>query len=108
MVNFLTHRGFPVLSKALMEKNRLHFRRAVADFAEASDIPWVRSAKGDRKLDVVRPHLDRCAREVRAGVAAIGVAQGFQRVFTATTSHAEHGGGVGVPRTSATPKPTGG
>lgn len=92
VVNFLTHRGFPIPSPALLEKNGLAFRRAVTGFAEANDIPWVRFAKGERKLDVVRPHLDRLEREGRAGVAAIGVVQEFQRVFTGTTSHAEGGG----------------
>jgi hypothetical protein len=45
----------------------------------------------------MRPHLDRLAREGRTGVAAIGVAQEFQRVFTGTTYHGDEGGG-GVPR----------
>jgi hypothetical protein len=57
----------------------------------------VRFAKGERKLQVMRPHLDRLAREGRCGVAAIGVAQEFQRVFTGTTYHCDEGGG-GVPR----------
>jgi hypothetical protein len=43
------------------------------------------------------PHLDRLARQVRCGVAAIGVAQELQRVFTGTTYHADADGG-GVPR----------
>ncbi|MGH4021725.1 MAG: hypothetical protein ACRDT0_21325 [Pseudonocardiaceae bacterium] len=42
------------------------------------------------------PYLDRLIREERSGVAAIGVTQEFQRVFTGTTSHPEQdGGGVG-------------
>ena len=39
--------------------------------------------KGDRKLEVMRPHLERQAGTGRSGVAAIGVAQEFQRVWTA-------------------------
>jgi hypothetical protein len=54
-------------------------------------------AKGERKLEVMRPHLDRLARAGRCGVAAIGVAQEFQRVFTDATYHADADGG-GVPR----------
>ena len=57
----------------------------------------IRFGKGDRKLDVMRPHLDRLAREGRTGVAAIRVAQEFQRVFTGTTYHSDAYGG-GVPR----------
>ncbi|MGH7486882.1 MAG: hypothetical protein ACREMY_14965, partial [bacterium] len=45
----------------------------------------------------MRPYLDRLVREGRSGVAAIGVAQEFQRVFTGTTYHAD-AGGDGVPR----------
>jgi len=45
----------------------------------------------------MRPHLDRLARAGRTGVAAIGVAQEFQRVFTGTTYHSDEGG-EGVPR----------
>jgi hypothetical protein len=92
VVNFLTHRGFPIPSPALLEKNGIRFRQAVQRFAELNGIPWVRFANGDRKLDVMRPHLDRLARMGRTGVAAIGVAQEFQRVFTGTTHRAEGGG----------------
>ena len=45
----------------------------------------------------MRPHLDRLVREGRCGVAAIGVAQEFARVFTGTTYHPDADGG-GVPR----------
>jgi hypothetical protein len=41
----------------------------------------------------MRPHLDRLTRQGRTGVAAIGVAQEFQRVFTGTT-HRSQGGGA--------------
>ena len=59
----------------------------------------VRFAKGDRKIEVMGPYLDRLARAGRTGVAAIGVAQEFQRVFTGTTYHQDEGGG-GVPHFS--------
>ncbi len=98
VVNFLTHHlGFPIPSPAILEKIGLRFRRAVAEFAAANDIAVVRFAKGERKLEVMRPHLDRLVREGRCGVAAIGVAQEFQRVFTGTTYHPDADGG-GVPR----------
>jgi hypothetical protein len=35
----------------------------------------------------MRPHLDRLVRAGGCGVAAIGVAQEYQRVFSGTTYH---------------------
>ena len=69
----------------------------MSEFAAEGGIPVIRFAKGERKVDVMRPHLDRLVRAGRTGVAAIGVAQEFQRVFTGTTYHPDEGGG-GVPR----------
>jgi len=43
----------------------------------------VRFRRDDRKIDVMRPHLDRAARTGRSQVAAVGVAQEFQVVWTA-------------------------
>jgi hypothetical protein len=98
VVSFLTqHLGFPIPSPALLERIGLRFRRAVVEFAADNGIPVIRFAKGQRKLEVMRPYLDRLAREGRTGVAAIGVAQEFQRVFTGTTYHCDEGGG-GLPR----------
>ncbi len=70
-------------SPALFDKIGQRFRRAVASFAEASSIPWVRFAKEDRKADVMAPYLRRQAATGRSRVAAIGVAQEFQRVRAA-------------------------
>ncbi|MGH3604352.1 MAG: hypothetical protein ACRDQI_10055, partial [Pseudonocardiaceae bacterium] len=98
VVGFLTeHLGFPIPSPAILERIGLRFRKAVTEFAAEGDIPVVRFVKGDRKLEVMRPYLERLARVGRSGVAAIGVAQEFQRVFTGTTYHSDEGGG-GVPR----------
>ena len=57
----------------------------MADFAAEHHIPVVRFGKDDvgGKLDVMRPYLDRQASTGYSGVAAIGVAQEFQRVWTA-------------------------
>jgi hypothetical protein len=77
------HLGLPIPSPAVFDKIGQRFRRAVASFAEANGIPWVKFAKDDRKVDVMRPYLDRQAATGRSGVAAIGVAQEFQRVWTA-------------------------
>jgi len=84
VVAFMTqHLGLPIPSPALFDKIGQRFRRAVASFAEANDIPWVKFAKDDRKADVMAPYLKRAAATGRTQVAAIGVAQEFQRVWTA-------------------------
>jgi hypothetical protein len=98
VVNFLTHHlGFSIPSPAILERIGLRFRKAVTAFAGEHEIAVIRFAKGERKLEVMRPYLDRLVGQHRTGVAAIGVAQEFQRVFTATTHHPEPDGG-GLPR----------
>jgi hypothetical protein len=77
------HLGLPIPSPSLMEKISSRFRRPVASFAEANGIPWVRFAKEDRKAEVMAPYLRRAATAGRSRVAAIGVAQEFQRVWAA-------------------------
>jgi hypothetical protein len=84
VVAFMTqHLGMPIPSPALMEKISAKFRRAVESFASSDGIPWVKFGKDDRKIDVMQPYLDRQAATGRSGVAAVGVAQEFQRVWTA-------------------------
>ena len=81
---FMTqHLGLPIPSPAIFDKIGQKFRRAVASFAAASGIPWVRFAKDNRKADVMAPYFKRAAATGRPQVAAIGVAQEFQRVWTA-------------------------
>ena len=85
VVSFMTaHLGYPIPSPAIMEKIGTAFGRAVASFAEDNRIPVVRFGRDDRKIDRMRPYLARQAATGRAGVAAIGVAQEFAPVFTAT------------------------
>ena len=84
VVAFMTqHLGLPIPSPALFDKIGQKFRRAVASFADANHIPWVKFAKDDRKADVMAPYLKQAAATGRAQVVAIGVAQEFQRVWTA-------------------------
>ncbi len=86
VVAFLTGRlGYPVPSPALFNRIGQRFRQAVTSFAQANDIPWVTYGKNDvgGKLELMRPHLARQAATGHSGVAAIGVAQEFQRVWTA-------------------------
>src|SRR6266576_2851211 len=84
VVAFMTqHLGMPIPSPALMKKISTRFRRAVESFAEANGIPWVRFGKDARKAEVMAPYLHKAAATGRSQVAAIGVAQEFQRVWTA-------------------------
>jgi hypothetical protein len=90
VVSFFTgHRGDPIPSPALMERNGNRFRRDVKAFAAANDVPVLQLKKpdrtrwDDRKLDHVRPHLERAERDGRFGVVAIVAAQEFQWVFSA-------------------------
>ena len=90
VVTFLTaHLGFPIPSPALLEKIGNRFRREVKAFAAEHDVPILtlkkpdRSRWDDRKLDHVRPYLERAEAEGRAGVVAIVAAQEFQWVFSA-------------------------
>ena len=85
VVSFMTaHLGNPIPSPAIMEKIGTAFRAAVDRFATGYHIPVVRFGKDDRKVDVMRPYLARQARTGRSGVAAIGIAQEFQNVFSST------------------------
>jgi hypothetical protein len=84
VVAFMTqYLDLPIPSPALLEKISHRFRRSVASFAEANDIAWVKFGKDDRKADVMAPYLRRASAGGRSRVAAIGVAQEFQRVWTA-------------------------
>src|SRR5436189_5242445 len=84
VVAFMTqHLGMPIPSPALMEKISTRFRRVVESFAEANSIPWVRFGKDDRKADVMAPYLRRAAAGGHSQIAAIGIAQEFQRVWAA-------------------------
>jgi hypothetical protein len=84
VVAFMTqYLDLPIPSPALFDKISQRFRRSVASFAEANHIPWVKFAKDDRKSEVMGPYLKQAAASGRSQVAAIGVAQEFQRVWTA-------------------------
>jgi hypothetical protein len=92
VVSFMMqHLGCPIPSPAVMEKIGTRFRRAVSEFAEAEDIPVVRFRKGDRKIEVMRRHVDAQAATGRSGVAAIGVAQEYQNVFASSQRQGRNG-----------------
>jgi hypothetical protein len=92
VVQFLASRGFPIPSPAVVGRIGDRFRASVRSFADANQIPFITFGKGDRKLDVMKPYLARQERRGRAGVAAVGWAQEFQRVATCTTTPAKSGG----------------
>jgi hypothetical protein len=97
VVAFLSgHLGFPFPSPALFRQMGDRFRKAVLSFSDANDIPWVKFEKDEAKLEVMEPHLARQAATGRSGVAAIGVAQEFQRVWTASEGKTS----TGTPRWS--------
>ena len=102
VVTFLTrHLGNEVPSPALFKKIGDRFRTEVKSFAETNDLPVLglkrpdRTRWDDRKLDHVRPHLERAEREGRTGVVAIVAAQEVQRVFMGyARGKGEHGKAV--------------
>jgi hypothetical protein len=84
VVAFMTqYLGKPIPSPALMEQIGTRFRRSVESYASCNGIPWVKFGKGDRKIDVMQPHIAAQAATGRSGVAAVGVSQEFQRVWSA-------------------------
>ncbi|MDN5861112.1 MAG: hypothetical protein L0H84_21110, partial [Pseudonocardia sp.] len=94
VVSFLTaHLGYPIPSPAIFKKLGTAFRRAVARFADAEHVPMVRFTKADRKIDKMRRYIAAQARTGRSGVAAIGVAQEYAKVFTGT----QRAGSTGAP-----------
>jgi hypothetical protein len=104
VVSFLTqHEKAPIPSPAMLERRGQAFRRAVASYAQAHDIPLIsfageegqtpprcagRDTWPERKIDQVMPLMRKAAATGRSQVVAIGIAQEYQRVFTATTSEA--------------------
>jgi len=83
------HLGYEIPSTALFGRIGNRFRAEVKQFAAQRKIPILalkkpdRSRWDDRKLDHVRPHLERAEREGRFGVVAIVAGQEFQWVFAA-------------------------
>ena len=93
------HLGNRIGSPAIIEKIGNGFRRDVKAFAARHHVPILalnkpdRTRWDDRKLDHVRPYLDRAEAAGRAGVVAIVAAQEFQWVYSAA-KRTGSGGGV--------------
>jgi len=99
VVRFLTeHLGNLVPSPGSFVKIGNRFRKEVSAFAAQFRIPVLHLKKpdrtrwDDRKLDHVRPHLERAEREGRFGVVAIVAAQEFQWVIGAKNLAKKPGG----------------
>ena len=80
VIQFLSHRGYPVPSPACLQQIGDAFRRRVASFAEANRVPVVTLKGADRNIEIMKPYLATAAATGRSQVAAIGVAQEPQRV----------------------------
>jgi hypothetical protein len=70
VIQFLAHRGFKIYSAACLQQIGDGFRRRVASFAEANDIPVVTLKAAGRNIEVMRPYLDKAAASGRSQVAA--------------------------------------
>jgi hypothetical protein len=57
VVQFLASRGFPIPSPAVINRIGDGFRRAVRSFADTNQIPMIKFAKGDRKVERMRRYL---------------------------------------------------
>jgi hypothetical protein len=94
------HLGYAIGSPAVISQIGNRFRRDVKAFAARHRVPILQLAKpdrsrwDDRKLDHVRPYLERAERARRYGVVAIVAAQEFQWVFSATKHAGTTTGGV--------------
>jgi hypothetical protein len=89
VVRFLRgHLGHQIPSPALLGPIGNRFRREVKAFAAEHGIPILalkkpdRTRWDDRKLDHVRPHLERAERDGHFGVVAIVACQEFQWVLS--------------------------
>ena len=95
---FCCHLGQPIASPAVIEKIGNRFRREVDAFVKTNKVPLLHLKKpdrtrwDDRKLDHVRPYLERAERLGRFGVVAVVAAQEFQYVFSATKKTGRNGG----------------
>jgi hypothetical protein len=72
VVQFLAARGFPTPSPAVVGRIGDGFRRAVRSFTDNNQIPMVKFARGERKIETMKPYLARQEASGRSGVGAIG------------------------------------
>ena len=85
------HRGYPITSPAVFEQIGNRFRVAMREWVQANNIPMVRFTAGDRKADVMAPYLDAAQTQGRSQVVAVGCAQEYAQVWTATKRDTDPG-----------------
>jgi hypothetical protein len=86
------HRGQPIASPALFEPIGTKFRQDMKDWAQANAVPVVKFKADDRKADIIRPYLQQAADAGVSKVVALGRAQEFAPVWTATKRDTDPGG----------------
>jgi len=105
VVQFLAAQGFPIPSPAVVNRIGERFRGGVRRFAQGNRIPVVRFARGDRKIDVMRPAPGPAGRDrpVRGGGDRGGAG-------VPTGGHLQRAAGLATaaPRTLAGIGPSGG
>jgi hypothetical protein len=95
---FCQHLGMPIASPAVVAKIGNRFRSEVDAFAKRHRVPVLHLKKpnrgrlDDRKLDHVRPCLERAERSGHPGVVAIVATQEFQFVYAASKKTGAKGG----------------
>jgi hypothetical protein len=85
------HRGNPIASPAVFEQIGTKFRAQMRTWAQTNNIPMVQLKAGDRKADVMAPYLDAARSENRSRIVAIGCAQEYAQVWTATKRDTDPG-----------------
>jgi hypothetical protein len=85
------HRGNPITSPALFEQIGNRFRGAMRQWVHANNIPMIQFKAGDRKADVMAPYLDAARAAGRSRVVAVGCAQEYAQVWTATKRDTDSG-----------------
>jgi hypothetical protein len=79
-----TVRGNPITSPALFEKIGEKFRADMRAWAAAEGIPVIRFTAGVRKADMMAPLFTAARDQGRSQVVALGLAQEYAMVWTAT------------------------
>ena len=85
------HRGNPITSPAVFEQIGNRFRIAMREWVQANNIPMIQFKAGDRKADVMAPYLDAARCAGRSMVVAVGRAQEYAQVWTATKRDTDPG-----------------
>lgn len=78
------HRGNPIPSPAVFEQIGNRFRAGIREWTQAHGVPVIRFKAGERKADVMAPYLHAAQVEGCSKIVAVGCAQEYAQVWTAT------------------------